>query len=212
MATDEKKKAFIEALSLSGSVSSACLKADISRTTYYKWRKADHAFAEACDFYIGSFAESKAVEREQRKEEQRKQAKAIAETSRIKLDAADLLARYTGKPGAQIVAEVGEELRAALKEDGKYKKAFEPAIRVVAEQFANAIISGSARDRYDPLQIEFTSTGSPKLATNPILKQTSELWTAAMRGLKQLGLCYDPKDEGGEDYMSSFMKQFKEDD
>lgn len=43
--TPEKRAAFLEALSLSGSVTQAADAVGVDRTTPYKWRKADERFA-----------------------------------------------------------------------------------------------------------------------------------------------------------------------
>lgn len=61
--TNNKKEKFPEILKeCMGLVTKACEKADISRTTYYEWRKEDPAFAIACDYvqeHVGDFVESK---------------------------------------------------------------------------------------------------------------------------------------------------------
>lgn len=50
--TAKKKAAFIEGLKLGWSVSKACKKADIGRTTVYAWKEADEDFSNEWDSAI----------------------------------------------------------------------------------------------------------------------------------------------------------------
>lgn len=46
---DQDKKKLLERLSKTPIVEVACKQAGVPRSTYYRWRKDDGAFAEACD-------------------------------------------------------------------------------------------------------------------------------------------------------------------
>ena len=47
--TDANKRAVIEQLRKSGIVQISCEKTGVGRATYYRWRKDDQDFADACD-------------------------------------------------------------------------------------------------------------------------------------------------------------------
>jgi hypothetical protein len=67
MKTDKRRELFLEKFKATkGNISIACEAANISRVTYYDWRKADNKFATAADDIIagtGDFVESKLMQK-----------------------------------------------------------------------------------------------------------------------------------------------------
>lgn len=203
MSTEERKKAFLDALGrMSGNVSSACRSTGVSRAGYYKWRKNDPGFARQCDDII-NFFEAMSQGAGGSPDQQEHPGG---------FDPESVFTRYSGRPAKAIRTEAEKQLTAAMREAGSYSAAYLPLIKAAATQCALMVMAFAEADTYAFQQIETTSTGAAKLAVNPAYEKISKLAESYVRSLARLGLQYDRKAGTGEDSMSDFFKQLEEDD
>ncbi len=227
-----KKKEFLEELARGyGIIATACEKAGVSRTTYYRWYNADREFKEKADEITETqvdFVESKLLslisegdttaiifylktkgkkrgynEKALQTQAQPQPPRALPDT-RPETDGRKVAAKVKNKK-AYIVK--------LLKEQGKYTAELTYQVEITAQLLVRAEMLGDEilADGHRAVNVEYSREGNERVTVNPKEKLYLEVLEKGQKALRALGMNTESKERKSDnDGYSDFIAAMQE--
>lgn len=227
-----KKKEFLEELARGyGIIATACEKAGVSRTTYYRWYNADREFKEKADEITETqvdFVESKLLSlisegdttaiifylktkgKKRGYNEKALQTQAQAQPPRA---LPDTRPETDGRKVAAKVKNKKAYIVKLLKEQGKYTAELTYQVEITAQLLVRAEMLGDEilADGHRAVNVEYSREGNERVTVNPKEKLYLEVLEKGQKALRALGMNTESKERKSDnDGYSDFIAAMQE--
>ncbi len=230
---EEKKETFLEELAKgNGIIATACEKAGISRTTYYRWCAADPVFKEKADEVTETqvdFVESKLLQQinegdttaiifylKTKGKKRGYNEKALPPQERPQ-ELPALPAMLSDADNKKIAAKVESKkayIVKLLKKQGKYTEELTYQADITARLLVRAEMLGGEMfaDGYKAVNVEYSREGNERVTVNPKERLYLDVLEKAQRSLRALGMNTESKEyksDSGGDVLHDLMTVVK---